>query len=119
MKLAILSRNRQLHSIQRLLKEAKALRVQCDVFDPLDCQIVVGRGINNVYIHDRVCPPLDVIIPRIGTSITDYGLAVVKQFESLGVKIVNGSHGIAESRDKLRCLQVLAERGYDVPTTVL
>lgn len=119
MKLAILSRNRQLHSIQRLLKEAKALRVQCDVFDPLDCQIVVGRGVNNVFVHDRPAPELDVIIPRIGTSITDYGLAVVRQFEILGVKVVNGSKGIAESRDKLHCLQVLADKGYDVPTTVL
>lgn len=119
MKVAILSRNRQLHSIQRLLREAHALRVQCEVFDPLDCQIVVAKGANNVFIHDRPAPALDVIIPRIGTSITDYGLAIVRQFEALGVRLVNGSVGIAESRDKLRCLQVLAQKGYDVPTTVL
>jgi ribosomal protein S6--L-glutamate ligase len=119
MKLAILSRNRQLFSIQRLLKEAKALRVECEVFDPLDCQIVVGKGATNVFIHDKPIQELDVIIPRIGTSITDYGLAVVRQFEAMGVRIVNGSRGIAESRDKLRCLQVLAEKGYEVPMTVL
>lgn len=119
MKLAILSRNRQLFSIRRLIKEAKSLRVQVDVFDPLDCQVVVGRGVNDIYIHDRPVPEIDVVIPRIGTSITDYGLAVVKQFELMGVKVVNSSKGIAESRDKLRCLQVLAERGYDVPTSVL
>lgn len=119
MRLAILSRNRQLFSIQRLLKEAKALRVQCEVFDPLDCQIVVGKGSSSVFVHDKPIPELDVVIPRIGTSITDYGLAVVKQLEMLGIKVVNGSRGIAESRNKLRCLQVLAEKGYDIPTTVL
>ncbi|MBI3543789.1 MAG: RimK family alpha-L-glutamate ligase, partial [Deltaproteobacteria bacterium] len=119
MKLAILSRNRQLHSIQRLLTEAQAMRVQCEVFDPLDCQIVVTRGSLEVFVHDRPLPKLDVIIPRIGTSITDYGLAVVRQFEQMGVKLVNGSHGIAASRDKLRCIQVLASKGLDVPTTVL
>jgi ribosomal protein S6--L-glutamate ligase len=119
MKVAILSRNRQLFSIQRLLREAKALRVQCDVFDPLDCQIVVGKGINSVLVHERPLPPIDVIIPRIGTSITDYGLAVVKQCEMLGIKVVNGSEGIAQSRDKLRCLQLLAQKGYEIPTTVL
>jgi ribosomal protein S6--L-glutamate ligase len=119
MQVAILSRNRQLHSIQRLIKEARSQRVQCEVFDPLDCQIVVGRGINNVFIHDRPAPIPDVILPRIGASVTDYGLAVVRQFENLGVKVINGSKGIAESRDKLRCLQVLADKGYEVPTTVL
>lgn len=119
MKIGILSRNRQSHSIQRLLKEARAQRVQCAVFDPLDCQIVVNRGASRILIHDRPLPPIDVIIPRIGASITEYGLAVVKQFELLGVKIVNGSIGIAQSRDKLRCLQVLAGRGIEVPTTIL
>ena len=119
MRLAILSRNRQLFSIQRLLKEAKSLRVSCEVFDPLDCQIVVARGASGIYIHDKPAPALDIIIPRIGTSITDYGLAVVKQFETLGVKVVNGSRGIADSRNKLRCLQLLAEKNYDIPTTVL
>jgi ribosomal protein S6--L-glutamate ligase len=119
MKVAILSRNRQLFSIQRLLKEAKSLRHQCEVFDPLDCQVIVGKGVNNILVHDRPLPSVDVVIPRIGTSITDYGLAVVKQFETLGMKMVNGSKGISQSRDKLRCLQLLSEKGFDVPTTVL
>ena len=119
MKLAILSRNRQLHSIQRLLKEARALKVDCTVFDPLDCQLVVSREGSRILIHDRPAPPMDVVIPRIGTSITDYGLAVVKHFELLGINVINGSEGIAQSRDKLRCLQVLAEKGFDIPITVL
>lgn len=119
MKLAILSRNRQLHSIRRLLKEARSLRVGCEVFDPLDCQIIVSRDANRILIHDRPAPEIDVVIPRIGTSITDYGLAVVKQFELLDIRMVNSSLGIAQSRDKLRCLQILAEKGYDIPTTIL
>lgn len=119
MRLAILSRNKQLFSIQRLLKEAKALRVECEVFDPLDCSIVVGKNALNVFVHERPLPELDVVIPRIGTSITDYGLSVVRQLEMMGIKVINGSRGIAASRNKLRCLQVLADKGYDIPTTVL
>jgi ribosomal protein S6--L-glutamate ligase len=119
MRLAILSRNRQLHSIKRLLAEAKALRIDTGVFDPLDCQIVVGKGVNEVFVRDRLAPELDVIIPRIGASITDYGLAIVNQFEARGVVLVNTALGIANSRDKLRCLQILADKGYDIPTTVL
>lgn len=119
MKLAILSRNRQLHSIQRLLKEAKKLKVECDVFNPLDCQIVIRKDTNMLFVRDKLAPEVDVILPRIGTSITDFGLAIVRQFEMLGVASVNGSEGIAKSRDKLHCLQVLSENGFEIPTTVL
>ncbi len=119
MKIAILSRNRQLHSIRRLLTEASKLRVNCEVFDPLECQIVVSRDGGKIYYHEKPITEFDVILPRIGTSITDYGLAVVKQFEALRYKVVNGSMGIMQSRDKLRCLQVLSEKGFDIPTTIL
>jgi ribosomal protein S6--L-glutamate ligase len=64
-------------------------------------------------------PAPDVLLPRIGTSVTSYGLAVVSQFEAMGVPVVNGSRAIATSRDKLRCLQVLASAGIPVPRTLL
>lgn len=119
MKLAILSRNRQLHSIRRLVSEARAQKVEVHVFDPLECHIVVGTRTNNITFRDKILPKMDLVIPRIGTSITDYGLAVVKQFEIMGVPVLNGTEGIAHSRDKLRCLQILSSKGFSVPNTVL
>jgi ribosomal protein S6--L-glutamate ligase len=62
---------------------------------------------------------LDVVIPRIGASITGYGLAVVEQLEMMGVPVVNGAQAIARSRDKLRCLQLLARSGLRIPRTVM
>jgi ribosomal protein S6--L-glutamate ligase len=62
---------------------------------------------------------LDVVIPRIGASITGYGLAVVEQLEMMGVPAVNGAQAIARSRDKLRCLQLLARSGLRIPRTVM
>ena len=64
-------------------------------------------------------PRFDAVLPRIGASITDYGLAVVKQFENQGVKVINSSQAIGQSRDKMRSLQVLAKAGVRVPKTVL
>src|SRR5690606_3523511 len=64
-------------------------------------------------------PLYDAVLPRIGASITDYGLAVVRQLELLGIRPVNGSRAIADSRDKMRCLQILAEAGLRVPVSVL
>ena len=62
---------------------------------------------------------LDVVIPRIGASITGYGLAVVEQLEMMGVPALNAAQAIARSRDKLRCLQLLARSGLRIPRTVM
>ena len=61
---------------------------------------------------------IDAVIPRIGASITFYGLAVVRQFEMMGVYCLNESQAIARSRDKLRCLQLLCRHDIGVPPTV-
>jgi ribosomal protein S6--L-glutamate ligase len=119
MRVAILSRNKNLHSVRRLLQEARKLGVEVDVLNPLECQVVVKGRDSRILFGSAEVPRYDAILPRIGASITEYGLAVVKQFESLGTHVVNSSHSIAESRDKLRCLQVLAGAGIAVPATVM
>src|SRR6218665_871519 len=43
----------------------------------------------------------DAIVPRIGSSITYFGTAVVRQFEQMDVYTPNTANGIANSRDKL------------------
>src|SRR6185436_7572266 len=61
----------------------------------------------------------DVVIPRIGASITGYGLSVVSQFGMMGVPVLNSADAIARSRDKLRALQLFARFGLDIPRTVM
>lgn len=93
--------------------------VDCDILDPLDCQLIVEGRQRKILLHGKELPEYDAVLPRIGASVTEYGLAVVKHFESMGTFVANGSKGIAESRDKMRSLQVLSEAGVRVPTTVL
>ncbi len=119
MRVAILSRNKKLHSIRRLLEESAKLDVECDVINPVECQLVIDGANSKILIGSTSLPHFDAILPRIGASITNYGLAVVRQFEALGTECINSSKAIAESRDKMRSLQVLAEAGLQVPTTVL
>ena len=59
----------------------------------------------------------DVVVPRIGASVTFYGTAVLRQFEMMGVFPVNESVAITRSRDKLRSLQLLARKGVGMPVT--
>ncbi|MFO1493512.1 MAG: 30S ribosomal protein S6--L-glutamate ligase [Lysobacterales bacterium] len=118
MKLAILSRNRKLYSTQRLIEAAEARGHSVKVIDPLRCYMRISPGLAEIHYRGRVLEGFDAIIPRIGASITFYGTAVVRQFESMGVYTPNTSDAIQRARDKLRSMQLLAQRGIGLPTTV-
>lgn len=119
MRVAILSRNTKLHSIRRLTKEAKKLAIEVEVVNPVECQLVIDGKTSRILVGSSILPEYHVVLPRIGASVTEYGLSVVRHFEMLGVKPVNSSRAIADSRNKLRSLQILSEAGILVPSTVL
>ena len=97
---------------------ARARGHEVSVADPLDFHIIVSKGRPSLYLADQPAPMPDMVIPRIGASITNYGLAVVRQFDMMGVPVLNTAIAIARSRDKLRAMQLLTRKNIDVPTTV-
>src|SRR5262245_60038721 len=118
MRLLLLSRNATLYSTSRLVLAARSRGHEVAVADPLDLRIVISRGRPSLFLGDQAVPHADLVLPRIGASITSYGLAVVRQFDLMGVPVLNSAVAIARSRDKLRALQLLARAKLDVPTTV-
>ncbi len=115
----VLSRKKTLYSTRRLVQAAKLLGYRPLVLDTLRCNVVVESGRPVLRYGTEPVPPLDVVVPRIGASITSYGLAVVSQLEMMEVPVLNDANAIASSRDKLRCLQLLGRRGVGIPTTLM
>jgi ribosomal protein S6--L-glutamate ligase len=118
MRVAILSRNEALYSTQALVAAAKERGHSVRVLDTLQFDIRVSTRNPELFYQGEPVGAVDAVIPRIGASITFYGLAVVRQFEMMGVYCLNESQAIARSRDKLRCLQVLSRHDIGVPPTV-
>jgi ribosomal protein S6--L-glutamate ligase len=118
MHVLILSRKASLYSTRRLIAAARERNHVVSVVDPLEFSLVVRRGEPSLYYRGTAVSGIDVVIPRIGASITSYGLAVVRQFDMMGVPVLNHSVAIARSRDKLRAMQLLTKRDLDIPTTV-
>ncbi|MDP5253276.1 MULTISPECIES: 30S ribosomal protein S6--L-glutamate ligase [unclassified Vibrio] len=117
MRIAILSRNKNLYSTQRL-KEAGELRGHTvDIIDTLHCYMDITSNNPKIRYKGKELPDYDAVIPRIGASITFYGTAVVRQFEMMGTFCVNESVAISRSRDKLRSLQLLSRKGIGLPRT--
>jgi len=115
-KIAILSLGRTLYSTRRLREAAMARGHEARVVDYLRCTMHVSPREPAVIYRGQPLE-LDAIIPRIGSTHTFYGTAVVRQFEMLGVVTANHAGSIVLARDKLRSMQVLAREGVDLPVT--
>ncbi len=117
MKLAILSRSRNAYSTRRLKEAALERGHDVKVLDTLKFAIDLQRGVPDLYYRNKPLSHYDAVLPRIGASITYYGTAVVRQFQEMDVFCANTASGIADSRDKLRSLQVLSRHHIGIPRT--
>ena len=117
MKIAILSRRSTLYSTRRLKEAGEQRGHDMRVIDYLRCYMNITSHHPQVIYQGNVIRNLDAVIPRIGASKTFYGTAVVRQFEMMNVFTPNSSQAISRSRDKLRCLQLLAREGIGLPVT--
>ena len=117
MKIAILSQDKSLYSTKRLKEAGESLGHEMRVINYLRCYMNITSHKPSVYYDGKPLENFDAIIPRIGASRTFYGTAVVRQFEVMGVFSTNESQAISRSRDKLRCLQILAREGIGLPVT--
>ncbi len=116
MRLAILSRGPRLYSTRRLVEEARKRNCDVEVLDPLQFSLMIAEDSVQI-LHKGRRFSHDAVLPRIGHSITDHGVALMRQFEQLGIYTANSSSGIIQSRDKLRASQILAKNKIDIPRT--
>lgn len=118
MRIAILSAKPDLYSTRRLLEAARQRDHECLVVNHLNCHVMIEGGKPSVLYQGHELDSLDAVVPRIGASVTDYGCAVVRQFEMMNVFTTGKSQAIMRSRNKLRSLQVLSKAGVGLPKTV-
>ncbi|MFC3052929.1 30S ribosomal protein S6--L-glutamate ligase [Kordiimonas pumila] len=117
MKIAMLARNPNLYSHKRLQEAAEERGHTLDIINTLRCYMNIASRRPEIYYNGEKLPLYDAVIPRIGASVTFYGLAVLRQFEMMGVYPLNESVAIGRSRDKLRSMQILARDGVGLPVT--
>ena len=100
------------------LKEAALQRGhKVKVLNTLKFAIDLQKGVPDLYYRQKALSTYDAVLPRIGASITYYGTAVVRQFQEMDVFCANTAHGISNSRDKLRSLQILSRHHIGIPRT--
>ena len=116
MKLGILSQDINLYSTSRLYKTAKKRGHDTQVVSYLRCYMNIAKANPRIFFRGDELS-FDSVIPRIASTWTFYGAAVVRQFELMGSLSANSSASISRSRDKLRALQLIGNSGVEMPVT--
>ncbi|MFZ1582091.1 MAG: RimK family alpha-L-glutamate ligase, partial [Saprospiraceae bacterium] len=114
----ILSRNAALYSTQSLVEAARRRNHYVRVIDHMMCDLVIESGKSKILFNNQQIQNIDAVIPRIGSTATTYGAAVIRQFESQGVFSTLHAEPLLKARDKLSCLQILGSHGIGVPKTI-
>lgn len=117
MKIAMLARNPKLYSHRRLVEAAEQRGHELHILNTLRCTMNITSHRPSILYNGQKMVGFDAVIPRIGASITHYGLAVLRQFEMMGVWPLNESVAVGRSRDKLRSMQIFAKHGLGLPVT--
>jgi ribosomal protein S6--L-glutamate ligase len=118
LKIGLLASNQELYSNQRILEAGEERGHDMVFLNIKQCYMKLDAVDPEAhYRGGKVLGDLDVVIPRIRPSVTFYGCALARQFESMGVYTVNSSSSISQSRDKLFSLQLMLKNGINIPTT--
>ncbi len=118
LQIAVLASNPELYSNQRILEAGEERGHTMRFLDIKQCYMKLDA--DNPEVHYRggmVLDELDAVITRIRPSLTFYGCALARQFESMGVLTINSSAAVTQSRDKLFSLQLMLKSGISIPTT--
>jgi ribosomal protein S6--L-glutamate ligase len=116
LRICVLSREDN-YSTRRLVEEGENRGHTVEVINTTRCYMAINALAPEVHYDGKRLPRFDAVIPRIGASITPYGAAIVRQFETIGTYCVNGAAGITASRDKLYAHQIMARARIGMPNT--
>ena len=117
MKIGILTINDfNFHPNSRLRQAAKTQGHKIVLINPYDIIAEIKKG-GFEYSIDKIDKSLDVVIPRQGSPMGDYGLVLLRHFNQLGIPLVNDLNSITITRNQYITLQILASCGILVPDT--
>lgn len=118
MHIGILSvRDEAYHPNRRLMAAAVEMGHRISLIHTRDCLSGIQNDQPSVRLPQVDLP--DVLLPRVGATINDYAVTVVKHFSVSGCRVVNDFESILLARNKFMTLQRLAKQGISVPDTYL
>lgn len=117
LKICLLSRSRSIYTTERLAAVAESRGHKVEVINTTRCYVDISSHKPAIHYQGHSLPRYDALFAHIHPSQTYYGVAILRQFESLGTFCVNSASGIANASDRLYSHQLLGRAGVTMPTT--
>lgn len=104
----------EFHPNGRLAETARDMGHSVRLINPytLACILEKGRPAMTSSSFDRMP---DIILPRQGSPMGEYGFVLLRQFVRMGIPLVNGVEGITVARNQYITLQALSDANIPVP----
>ena len=118
-RLAVLSHSEGFYTTRRLMEEARAAGLTVTRIDPT--RVVLAVDSKAPLLEDGVPLPIpDIIVPRVGSTLTDWGLAILRALRGAGAWSPASATAMALAQDKLgSSLELHAARVPVLPTLAL
>lgn len=104
------------HPNRRFREAAREVGHHIILINPYNMLATIKNNDCGFWIKGMDLKP-DVILPRQGSPMGDYGLSLLRQFIQMGIPLVNGLEGITITRSQYITLQALAASRIPVPAS--
>ncbi len=105
------------HPNMRLNQAAEDSGNEIILINPYDIMGFLKDGRFEFFI-EKIYQKIDVIMPRQGSPMGDYGLVLLRHFMHSGIPLVNSLKGVTIARNQFITLQTLVSSGLPVPATL-
>jgi len=119
LRIGVLSRNTEYWTTRKIIKAGRLRGHEIEFYRTGDVQLRVDDVYFDAFHGDKSFRETDVVVPRIGRSLTDFGILLLNHLALMGVPTTLSATGLATARNKFATMQRLRAAGLRIPESFL
>ena len=118
MHIGVLSKNHEFWATTEIVKALREKHANPVYVKTPEIHLLLDTAADAVY-EGKSLSKFEATVPRIGRSLTQFGVMLLKQFELMNLPSTLSIQGLITARNKYLTLQVLHARGLRIPESIL
>ncbi len=118
MQIGVLSKNREFWATTEIINALNKKRVAPAYIKTPEIHLMLGKKADAIY-EKKSLSTLSAVIPRIGRSLTQLGVMLLKHFELMHIPSTLSIEGLTTARNKYLTLQALYAAKVRIPESIL